>query len=342
MDKKYQVFVSSTYLDLLDERKEVIQTLLELDCIPIGMELFPAADEDQWTFIKSVIDDCDYYVLILAGRYGSCSEDGISYTEMEYRYALETEKPIISFLHEDIGSIPSKFIEQDSDLSKKLKQFRLLTQKKLCKFWKTPTELAGIVGRSIVQLKKRSPAIGWVKADLVPNEGATQEILRLKNDIEKLNKSLASQSDLGIEISELSHGKELFDFKYTCEAKNDYFDYDEDEASASISWNTIFSALAPSMVDDADESALKIRLNLFVAKEDAKNIKNVLSSGQKELSASIDQEVFETIIIQFRALGLIQKSKRNRSVKDKQTYWCLTERGDNTLVGLRAIKKSNK
>lgn len=70
MDKKYQVFVSSTFSDLIEERQEVMQALLELDCIPVGMELFPAADDDQWTLIKGLIDDCDYYVLIQAGRYG--------------------------------------------------------------------------------------------------------------------------------------------------------------------------------------------------------------------------------------------------------------------------------
>ena len=46
MDKRYQVFVSSTYTDLMDERKSVTQTLMELDCIPAGMELFPAVDEE--------------------------------------------------------------------------------------------------------------------------------------------------------------------------------------------------------------------------------------------------------------------------------------------------------
>lgn len=71
MEKKYQVFVSSTYQDLQKERQEVMQALLELDCIPVGMELFPAADDDQWTLIKGLISDCDYYVLIVAGRYGS-------------------------------------------------------------------------------------------------------------------------------------------------------------------------------------------------------------------------------------------------------------------------------
>jgi hypothetical protein len=61
MEKRYQVFVSSTYEDLKVERQEVMHALLEQECIPSGMELFPAASEDQWTLIKEVIDDCDYY-----------------------------------------------------------------------------------------------------------------------------------------------------------------------------------------------------------------------------------------------------------------------------------------
>ena len=68
MDKIYQVFVSSTFTDLQEERKEVMQALLELDCMPAGMELFPASNDDQWTLIKRVIDACDYYLLIIGGR----------------------------------------------------------------------------------------------------------------------------------------------------------------------------------------------------------------------------------------------------------------------------------
>lgn len=52
------------------------------------MELFPAIDEDQFEFIKKVIDDCDYYLLIIGGRYGSLSDEGVSYTELEYQYAV--------------------------------------------------------------------------------------------------------------------------------------------------------------------------------------------------------------------------------------------------------------
>ena len=85
MDKRYQVFVSSTFEDLQEERKEVMQALLELDCIPAGMELFPAMDEEQFEFIKSIIDDCDYYILIVGARYGSMDILPLHYY---YRYQM--------------------------------------------------------------------------------------------------------------------------------------------------------------------------------------------------------------------------------------------------------------
>jgi hypothetical protein len=50
MDKRYQVFVSSTFADLKKERSNVMQTIMEMDCIPAGMELFPATDEEQFEF----------------------------------------------------------------------------------------------------------------------------------------------------------------------------------------------------------------------------------------------------------------------------------------------------
>lgn len=91
---RHQVFVSSTFSDLMEERSEVIQAIWELDCIPTGMEAFVASNESQWDVIKRVINECDYYVLIIGGRYGSVTQDGISYTEKEYRYAQELGLPI--------------------------------------------------------------------------------------------------------------------------------------------------------------------------------------------------------------------------------------------------------
>ena len=105
MEKRYQVFVSSTYSDLKEERGKVMQTIMALDCIPAGMELFPAIDAEQFEFIKKIIDDCDYYILIVGGRYGSISEDGISFTEKEYDYAVSKNIPVLAFLHNDIKNL---------------------------------------------------------------------------------------------------------------------------------------------------------------------------------------------------------------------------------------------
>jgi len=46
-EKIYKVFVSSTYEDLREERAAVQKGLLQLGCLPVGMELFPAADEED-------------------------------------------------------------------------------------------------------------------------------------------------------------------------------------------------------------------------------------------------------------------------------------------------------
>ena len=134
MENRYQVFVSSTYQDLQEERQEVMQALLELECIPAGMELFPAANQDQWTLIKKVIDDCDYYILISAGRYGSIGPDGVGYTEMEYRYALEKGKPIMAFLHKNPEQISAKNSEANDEGKAKLAAFRQFVKAKMVRF----------------------------------------------------------------------------------------------------------------------------------------------------------------------------------------------------------------
>lgn len=92
---------------------------MELECIPAGMEAFPAIDEEQFEFIKRVIDDCDYYLLVIGGRYGSVSEKlGLSYTEMEYDYAVSKGIKVVAFFHKDPDSLPVRKSEQSEDSKK--------------------------------------------------------------------------------------------------------------------------------------------------------------------------------------------------------------------------------
>lgn len=346
MDKRYQVFVSSTYADLQVERQEVIQALLELDCIPAGMELFPAADEDQWTLIKKVIDDCDYYIVVVGGRYGSLSAEGLSYTQMEYEYALTKGKPIIGFLHKDPGAIPTSKSEQTDEGKLKLKAFRALMEKKMCKYWNTSSELGSVVSRSVVKLIKAHPAVGWVRADQVPDEASSQEILRLRKQIEVLDATLAKtrlEAPKGIE--HLAQGEEEFEIHFSYElryANNLELLLRERSIYRSVlqvSWKEIFATLAPHMIDEAAETTLERAMNQFIASSEQSKLQTEQHGDARVTSFQIDEDDFQTIKIQLRALGLVAKSDRPRSVKDAATYWSLTPYGDNVMTQVRAIRR---
>jgi hypothetical protein len=54
---------------------------------------------------------------------------------------------------------------------------------------------------------------------------------------------------------------------------------------------------------------------------------------------NLDENDFHKIKIQLRALGLIKKSEKKRSIKDNETYWQLTPYGDTIMTRLIAIKK---
>src|SRR5882762_10291457 len=109
----YSVFVSSTFEDLREERGELQKALLKLKCFPIGMELFPSSDDETWDFIKRQLDQADYYVVVIAGRYGSIGPDGVSYSEMEYYFARSIGKPVLAFIHGDPGKISAERSEHD-------------------------------------------------------------------------------------------------------------------------------------------------------------------------------------------------------------------------------------
>lgn len=94
MKKRYQIFISSTLKDLEKERMLLIQTILRKGHYLSGMEWFPAIDEEQFRYIKQIIDDSDYYVIILGGLYGTTISDGKSYTEKEYDYTVARGKKI--------------------------------------------------------------------------------------------------------------------------------------------------------------------------------------------------------------------------------------------------------
>lgn len=342
MEKIYQVFVSSTFEDLQEERKEVMQALLELDCMPAGMELFPASNDDQWTLIKRVIDTCDYYLLIIGGRYGSVNEKGISYTQMEFEYAQEIGKPIISFLPQNPETIPAGKSEKDSEKQQKLEAFKNLAKRKLVKYWENPEQLGSIVSRSMIKLIKDFPAEGWVKANGAVDETSVKEIARLQKEnaelVQRLNE-ISTEAPKGTEVFAQGNDQVEIKFYFTAEEKRCYQSYScEDEEF--YTWNELFACVAPQMIDECTDGVFEISLSKYIQDHSNWKEKSEFSKLENAQDFEISRESFNMIKVQFRALGLITSGEKKRSTSDKQTYWKLTPYGDYVMTQLLAIRQS--
>jgi hypothetical protein len=331
MEKRYQVFVSSTYADLRDERQRVIQTLMEMDCIPSGMELFPAADEEQWEFIKRVIDDCDYYLLIIGGRYGSTTPEGLSYTEKEYDYAMKKGIKVIALLHAQPEEIPMGKSEADPELRGRLKAFReKVGTNRLVKFWKAAEELPGMVALSLSKTIKTYPAVGWIKATQASNPQLLNEINELRKRNERLESELSELRRLTVvEIPDLASIDEQVKVfgtysEFNPSARKTYYHKWELE----ITWRELFALIAPYLLEKLHDDTVKSKLESALFER-----RNLGGS-----SPHLNDQIFQTIKIQLQALKLVNVQSLKSKAGTMNLYWSLTESGNSLMVSLRTIK----
>jgi hypothetical protein len=332
MDKRYQVFVSSTYADLQQERQKVLQALMEMDCIPAGMELFPAADDEQWAFIKRIIDDCDYYILIIGGRYGSLSVQGISYTEMEFDYAISRGLKVLAFVHGSPGDLTVAKSDIDPDLRAKLAAFRAkVCADRLVKFWNNASELPGLVALSLQKTIKIYPAVGWMRANSSSNIELLADLNTLRKDNENLKKLLAEIQPAATEVDVPLAG---MDDEFTIRFR--WRDFSSNPYSGEVrrSWAEHFSALAPWLQGHPFEGVVDTKLAELLYRR----VKD--SDPTRTISLHVDQDDFQTFKIQLSALGLITATYEKSINGTAGIIWRLTRQGERLMIQLRTVKAS--
>ncbi|HEX8524754.1 MAG TPA: DUF4062 domain-containing protein [Tepidisphaeraceae bacterium] len=322
MEKRFQVFVSSTYTDLKEERRAVIEALLELDCFPATMEVFPAANEAVWSLISRVIDDSDYYVVIIGNRYGTMDAEGLSYTEREYDYAAEIGKPILAFEHAEPGTIPFEKSDQNQDAWKRLEQFRLKVRQKVCKQWKSAEELAGVVSRSLIKAFKQYPSEGWVKARFAADPLFMLKLEKMKMQVEKLQAQSKLMTNPGPPLKDLAQGQDVYWVRYN------FIDGVRRSDAIGLSWNKIICLVGPFL--------LRPQLERAVIEHFTATIKNLVDTSHHGFFA-LDPDAWQGVKVQLMALGLIMRTKAETG----DDSWALTGLGEQTVIGLRALRRNS-
>ncbi|RVD54093.1 DUF4062 domain-containing protein [Mesorhizobium sp. M7A.F.Ca.ET.027.03.2.1] len=323
--KRYQIFLSSTFSDLEIERRKVMQTLLEMDCIPSGMEFFPASDEETFEFIKTVIDVCDYYVLVVAARYGSVAKDGSSYTEKEYDYAIETGKPVLGFVRRDISQVVVGKTDQNSELLAKLEAFRKkVSEGRLVRMWDNADQLAGQVATTLNTAIKRYPAPGWIRGD----QQATSEILTEINNLRKENSALVEKIDSlkpPISIANLADLNDTHKVKYNYKTG---FNTQKRVGEREYSWGDILRIVGGNFRTPTNTSGMRA-LATYIQK----------LNGAYEVS--IDHATDVAILTQFELVGVVSAKQYSTQGGGSAIFYKLTDNGLREYLSRMAVVKDD-
>jgi Domain of unknown function (DUF4062) len=343
MDKRYQVFVSSTYTDLKEERAAVIQAVMKMGHIPTGMELFSAIDEEQFRFIKRIIDDSDYYVLIVGGRYGTLTAEGMSYTEKEYNYAVERGLRVLAFLHRKPDEIPLGKSEGDPDIRRLLDAFReKVGTGRVIDYWTRSTDLVQVVTTSLVQTMTLYPGVGWVKANQLANTEALTDL----NELRKRNEELESHAaelktqvgELQTQITEPSPADpDLAGLDDSYELSGSHTDrhYGESDWNFEVTWGELFAAIAPHILAVPNDIRMENNFDSSIRALYAIKIRN----AEGYYNWSLLSRHYQTVKIQLIALKLITVEIMGTTDGSQLLFWSLTPKGKAFMFRLRTVKK---
>jgi len=192
------VFVSSTFTDLIPERQAAVSAILKAGHIPAGMELFTAGDQSQMDIIRRWIDESDVYMLILGGRYGSIEPtSGLSYTELEFDYAVSKSKPLFAVVMKD-EALNTKVKAHGLSVTEKenpaaLKVFREKVLSNVSSFFEDEKDVRLCVFETLPLLADNKALVGWVRGDQIIDSAPFRlQNERLQEELEEVKAKLAA------------------------------------------------------------------------------------------------------------------------------------------------------
>jgi hypothetical protein len=328
-EKRFQIFISSTYEDLKDERIAVFDAVMKMGNIPGGMESFPAFDEDQIEYIKGVIDDSDYYILIIAGRYGSLSDDEISFTEKEYDYAVSKKIPILSFLFGPSDAIPVGKTDKDPNKATRLTAFKekVSNAGRNVRYWKDAQELSLQITQALIYAIKAKPAIGWIRGNIA----ASVEILSEINELRKTNAMLSHELT---EYKSNEHRKleNLAPLDQQTTITIAFWDSfgNGPKKNYIFSWGDLFSIIGPSLLAPQREGVISSSIISHLIEHD---------KCERSVRSHVLNKDLDTIKLQFVAYGFIEIFVINGHESNGERLQ-LTETGKAQLLHLKAVRSN--
>jgi len=310
----------------------MIRAVLEMGHIPVGMEMFSAADDEQWKIIARHIDESDYYAVVVAHRLGSLVSEGLSYTRKEYEYAVKQGVPILGFIIDDNAAWPATKIDNESSALADLANFKTRVREKPVSFWSTAEDLYGRFSVALMKAITANPREGWVRAsESGGGPQVTAEIIRLSSENASLRRRLEEAQEESTK-QEADRLRETVGFLLNTKRTPSY------RYSPQGEWQT-----------DAEETLFSIFFHIsqeMLIEATTKELAQILAMNIRvDTNKSWDLVALNQlrgIIADLVTLDLVQPSARKHAVSDKDEYWTLTALGKQVLKRTRQANLSKK
>lgn len=296
LEKRYQVFISTSGCEMQPERMILSQTLVGIGFFSWGLE---QRTPITTTFSRRQIDDCDYVVILLGSQYGEQSVSGVGYMHLEYLYAKTKQKPIIVFMHADPDSRDESLKDEKPILREKFKEFRAQLQQEVDQVftYKTLRELELSVRLNMSQMLERYPVIGWMRPQ--NTQALYDEIAMLKAKVMQLEMASGTrEADPIMAIPKVSL-HESFSFEYRMHVYQDG-NFKEMKVTRHMTWAQILSVLGKTFFTATPEDFFSKCMNEYLNDTGLKDAHKEMPRAHAIARSQINIRALHTIKMQMR------------------------------------------
>lgn len=324
LDKRYQVFISTSGAEMQPERIILSQTLVGMGFFSWGLEQRTPLNT---AFARRQIDDCDYVVILLGSQYGEQSVSGVGYMHLEYIYAVTKQKPIIVFMHEDPASRAPSLHDTKPELQEKFKEFRQLLQQEADQVfcYRTLRDLEMAVRLNMPQMLERYPVSGWVRPQ--NTQALHDEIDQLKAKVAQLERDGGTREvDPFLSLPKVSM-HEVFSFEYRMHAYQDG-NFKELKVQKRLTWAQLLAILGSTFINPTPEEFFSKRMNEYLNETGLEDARAEMPRTHAVARAQINIRALHSLKLQMRQNDWIVPSGRD----DRQRLlWQITPKAQKLL-----------
>ncbi|MEK5741978.1 DUF4062 domain-containing protein [Acinetobacter variabilis] len=324
LDKRYQVFISTSGAEMQPERIILSQTLVGMGFFSWGLEQRTPLNT---AFARRQIDDCDYVMILLGSQYGEQSVSGVGYMHLEYIYAVTKQKPIIVFMHEDPASRDPSLHDAKPELQEKFKEFRQLLQQEADQVfcYRTLRDLEMAVRLNMPQMLERYPVSGWVRPQ--NTQALHDEIDQLKAKVAQLERDGGTREvDPFLSLPKVSM-HEVFSFEYRMHAYQDG-NFKELKVQKRLTWAQLLAILGSTFINPTPEEFFSKRMNEYLNETGLEDARAEMPRAHAVARAQINIRALHSLKLQMRQNDWIVPSGRD----DRQRLlWQITPKAQKLL-----------